>query len=670
MNSAFLESSMERIARIIARRRGVNVALRGGMCCVDLEKLEVILPQVNEEQFKHLAPYLDGMLDHECGHVLWTELQPIKAAFGESTKKLKGKDRVRHGLMNAIEDTRIEKRMGEEYIGCQQNLAALNRHVAEWWDHEVFEKSDLLGRLAFGFSCQVTGLLPKEWFGRDPRIVELLDLLEPEIEEAKRVTSTAGSLAVADKILEKIKMQAEEKQEQEQPQPEEGGETGEEDQDDQDAGSGSNDGEENEGGAGSSRGEEDDDGEEEGTEDHLRDEGEGSADSPEGTEDGEASSGGDDQEAGEGDEEQDEDQPGSGAAKEFVAGMEADEFEKVPDVEDYVNRHMTKFPDWSTPDDPEHYVVFSEEFDKDHTYSVDERIFFGKQYGELLKRVSTYVGTMTQALVAALVAQTESRWVPADKRGRKLARRQVAEWVMGSDDDRIYKRLEHGESWDTAVTLLWDCSGSMGSSELAGNKAALARLAAIAFHEALLLGGIPHEVLGFNTGGGRSPELLRLSTRAARNGEDMRRYSRIDELDDRMVFVPFGQADGRAICAISGRACNRDGECVLWAAKRLAQRPERRRVLIVGSDGEPQGARYHATERRYLKRVVQDVMLAGLEVYGIGIMSEAVRDYYPNYVTINKPQDLPRVVMGQLLRLLTTKGTTNANRSRAVRASL
>jgi cobaltochelatase CobT len=301
--------------------------------------------------------------------------------------------------------------------------------------------------------------------------------------------------------------------------------------------------------------------------------------------------------------------------------------------------------------------LFSEEFDTEIRYSVDDRVRNAKLYSQIRDQVREYIGTMAAALEAALATEAESRWVGGEKRGRKLDRRRLAEWVMGSENDSIWKRLEEGENIDTAVTLLWDCSGSMGSSEIASNKAALARIAAIAFHEALTRAGIPHEVLGFNSGG-KSPEGLAKAVKAAEaRGEDMKRYSRLGDTDKRMVFTDFGQADGRAICNITGGAANRDGECVMWAARRLAQRPERRKILIVGSDGQPSGALYGETEKRFLKETVQRVMDAGIEVVGIGIMDKAVREYYPVNVVIKTVGDLPKVVMGQLTNLLLKKGT-------------
>ena len=351
-------------------------------------------------------------------------------------------------------------------------------------------------------------------------------------------------------------------------------------------------------------------------------------------------------------------------AKDFEDGKAG--YDKPADLEDFVNRHITEFTEPDEMGAPDKYVVFTEEFDTETRYSVDDRVRHAKLYSRIRDQVREYIGTMAAALEAALATDAESHWVGGEKRGRKLDRRRLAEWVMGSENDGIWKRLEEGENLDTAVTLLWDCSGSMGSSDVASNKAALARIAAIAFHEALVRANVPHEVLGFNTGGGTPTGLAKLVNDAKARGEDMGRYSRVEDIDKRMVFVDFGQADGRAICEITGGAANRDGEAVLWAARRLAQRPERRKILIVGSDGQPAGCLHDATGRRYLKETVRRVMDAGLEVVGIGIMSDAVTSYYPVNVVIRTAADLPRVVMGQLTNLLLKRGTSHGKGRQAL----
>lgn len=678
--TALLENTLEKVARIIARRRGVKVTLRGGMAYVDLDKMEVVLPQVTDDQYKHMAPYLDGICDHETGHILWTDPKVSKeAAEGKETN-----GKTRHIFWNLLEDFRTEKLTSEQYIGCAQNLTAMNRHFTGWWVKENWDKADMLGRLIFALGCKLRGDKVEVDFDSDPSMGKLLTAMAPEIADARAgMADTKAALDLADRMLAKIKKLAESEpppppkpkskpQKGKKGKSDAGNETG----DDSSPGEGDKESGEGDGDEEQDRDADDDSGSDEGDDGDAGDDESGDGEGGEGGEEESEGEG-----AGEGDKEGDKEGEGDegnvdgsdedstngrdgdaaddvGArkqAKDFEDGKES--FEKPADLEDFVNKHITEFTDKETSGDPDKYVVFSEEFDTETRYSVDDRVRNAKVYSQIRDQVREYIGTMAAALEAALATEAESRWVGGEKRGRKLDRRRLAEWVMGSENDSIWKRLEEGESIDTAVTLLWDCSGSMGSSEIASNKSALARIAAIAFHEALTRAGIPHEVLGFNSGG-KAPEGLTKAVRAAEaRGEDMKRYSRLGDTDKRMVFTDFGQADGRAICNITGGAANRDGECVMWAARRLAQRPERRKILIVGSDGQPSGALYGETEKRFLKETVQRVMDAGIEVVGIGIMDKAVRDYYPVNVVIKTVGDLPKVVMGQLTNLLLKKGT-------------
>lgn len=323
------------------------------------------------------------------------------------------------------------------------------------------------------------------------------------------------------------------------------------------------------------------------------------------------------------------------------------------DTEAFVNDHILDVLEVPDHRGPDQYVVFSNEFDEETTFSLEQRARWTTEYAKLKQESRQATGAIANALDAALYARTQARWIGGADHGKHLDRNRAQAWMMGSEDERIFRYKEEGEKIDTCITLLWDCSGSMGSSSNPENKAALARIAAIAFHEALTRVGIPHEVLAFNSGGGSHPDLSRLVNEAHARGDDLLRYSRTDELNQHMVLVPYGQTDGRAICRITGEAANRDGESVLWAARRLAQRQETRKILIVGSDGQPAGARYPKTEKLYLKEVVRRVMGAGLEVYGIGIMDDSVKHYYPSWVVVRDAKELPRVVMTRLREALT-----------------
>ena len=579
--ASFLESSLERIARIIAQKRGVNVRLQGGMAYVDLDTREIVLPRVTDKEHKVLAPCLDGLLDHEVAHVLYTDPECGRVAH---------ENVARHGIWNVLEDFWIDRRISQAYAGCAENIKRSTDFLVGMWKSGRYESSDRLGKLSFALGECLRGKKVSD-FEDDSEIGALVDLLLPEIEDGKTLSSSREALDLADRILEKIRNAGQKKSE---------------------AGS-----EKSEGPAYKN-------------------------DFPEKNT----------EETGDSFSEQ-----VSSQAEAFEAGKA--DFEEPMDLESAVNGQIV--PPKYSEGEPSEYRVFSTEFDADTTYSVDERIKYTAEYGKICDQISRYVGTMASNLEQALLAETEARWVAGERRGRRYARRELAQWVAGSDSDRFYKRLESGEKIDTAVSLLWDCSGSMGSNGHAKGKSALARIAAAAFHESLKRSNIPHDVLGFNTGS-TCDAMTKLVQAAKARGDNLWAYSRLDELDNRMVFVDYGQVDGRAIARIDGRHSNRDGECVLWAAGRLARRPEARKILIVGSDGQPAGARYSGLERKYLREVVSRILDSGIEVVGIGIQTDAVQDYYPQSVVINNAEDLPRVVVGELSRLLLGKGTCNGQR--------
>jgi cobalamin biosynthesis protein CobT len=74
---------------------------------------------------------------------------------------------------------------------------------------------------------------------------------------------------------------------------------------------------------------------------------------------------------------------------------------------------------------------------------------------------------------------------------------------------------------------------------------------------------------------------------------------------------------------------NVDGEVVEYAAFRLAQRKESRKIIFSLSDGEPCAGHNNDSEMcQNLKRVCERVRKAGIEVYGFGIETEAPAAFY------------------------------------------
>jgi len=112
----------------------------------------------------------------------------------------------------------------------------------------------------------------------------------------------------------------------------------------------------------------------------------------------------------------------------------------------------------------------------------------------------------------------------------------------------------------------------------------------------------------------------------------------------------------KAIVAASSQIplCNNtDGESIMVCAKRLGGQPQARKIMIVLSDGEPYGGPGNRIGlMHHLKKVVKELPTQGIEVFGIGILHPAVREYYPKHEIIMKLEELPTKVIKTMERML------------------
>jgi cobaltochelatase CobT len=205
---------------------------------------------------------------------------------------------------------------------------------------------------------------------------------------------------------------------------------------------------------------------------------------------------------------------------------------------------------------------------------------------------------------------------------------------------------------DTVVTLLLDNSGSMRGLPIAN-----AALCAELLGRALERCGVKTEILGFTTrswGGGRARAQWLAAGRPVAPG-------RISEL----LHVVYKSADEPWRRA---RSClglmlddallkeNMDGEALLWAHQRLLRRPERRRILLVISDGAPRDdATLEANDAGYLERHLHTVIdgieaRAAVELAAIGIGHDVTR-YYRRAITLPGVDVLGEAVVAQLVSL-------------------
>ncbi len=188
-------------------------------------------------------------------------------------------------------------------------------------------------------------------------------------------------------------------------------------------------------------------------------------------------------------------------------------------------------------------------------------------------------------------------------------------------NERVFKRkMDTITLKDNAVTILTDFSGSMNNKKIVE-----ASRASVILADTLQKLNIPVEVLGFTE---QRPKLIMniFKTFAQR-------------IESSMLLSYFSDASQRMIQ-------NADGDSIMFAYNRLKSRKENRKILIVMSDGSPSADR-PGDIYGYTKEVVNAIQKSpsGVEIYGIGIMDENVKNFYKENVVIDSADKLEEALL-------------------------
>lgn len=198
--------------------------------------------------------------------------------------------------------------------------------------------------------------------------------------------------------------------------------------------------------------------------------------------------------------------------------------------------------------------------------------------------------------------------------GKKLASGRLVKLATG--DPRIFRKKIESVEVNTAVTLLLDLSGSMGS------KYEIANATAFALHTTLFgLKGVAVCSVEFS-GKDNEPEVN--------------------------VLVDFGrkpQSENFNHYPFDGTPTHN----AIWAGRAmLLQRPEPRKIILILTDGCPD--RVSQT-----KAATQRTMKDGIEIAAIGILDKSVRCFWENHRIIESITQLPAAMFGILEGLLTER---------------
>lgn len=339
---------------------------------------------------------------------------------------------------------------------------------------------------------------------------------------------------------------------------------------------------------------------------------------------------------GEGEEDKDDENGKSGKQKRVgaIEDCTANFDTSRLDLEGFINERLTDM----TKKGPKNYRPVTTKYDTVTDHSGDG---IYSSYMDTRSQVSKVI-TPTKIKVERIFKVKENaKWKHELERG-SINARALAGLASNKGYRTPFKQFTRTQTNNVAVSLVIDLSGSMQ-----GEKIRQAKQCAIALAESLRDLSINFEVTGFTTKGNRKVVDYANSIKAKES-----QFERMSESLDLRVFKSFESNNLLGLTQIRSMDNNTDGECIKWSAKRLSYRKEKRKILLVFSDGMPHHAGSSESLDRHLKEILNALPKSGIEAVGIGVMSDHVEKYYPESVVIEKINELPTKVMNKLSSVL------------------
>ena len=632
----------------------------------------VNIPFIPDNASDKLIKAVQGFVDHECAHILFTDYRALKKAKAAGCEH----------IQNVIEDLYIERNMRELYRGSRHNLKEvwgflatdvigprLDAAIESGEKKAIWANGLPISLHALGGNEAAEEFMATRWeHMEDLRKIIGDDLIDQLTEPENSDECLKLAVAIQNRIndwAEEEKRKHEEESRKGEPDPDgdpspDGSDMSEAEEGDAfdepmptDDGAGEDDepdeDDESEGGGG-----DDDESEEESEDDESEDDDYGMGDddtTEEEDEDAEPDKGDGDESDEEKDEpesepeaveEEGEDAGGTPMSPEEVAEI----MEAMKDIED-MEGDAGKLIESEMEDalkDADYWPI-TKDFDQIERYtpSYTDSDFVQRAQDNVHK----HVGALQKHLERLIAAKSHSRHIPGFRTGKLHS---AALYRVASGDDRVFRRKHEFKTKDVDVQLVVDLSGSMS-----GAKVRLALECAYGLAEALDRLNINCQVVGFTT---TRNDPVRDADVGKVEHEAGRRVSRTEA-----IYMPimkdWGQrftADRKTATIMASKDVallnNVDGECIEYAGLMLGKQPGARKLMIVLSDGEPCAAGDMRAQSFHLKRVVKRLEREGFEVFGIGIMDHSVERYYTHSEVVSDIEELPTKVMGRLEKML------------------
>ncbi len=296
------------------------------------------------------------------------------------------------------------------------------------------------------------------------------------------------------------------------------------------------------------------------------------------------------------------------------------------------------------------------------------------ELGRLRERLDEHVGDLQSSvgrfanrLQRRLLAHQNRSW-DFDQEEGVLDTARLTRVVTDPMQPLSFKREREAQFRDTVVTLLIDNSGSMH-----GRSIIVAAACADVLANTLERCGVGVEILGF-------------TTRAWKGGQSRAQWvgkghpvnpGRLNDLRHiiyKSADTPWRRGRGNLGLMLRKGLLkeNIDGEALMWAHQRLSVRPEKRKILMMISDGAPiDDSTLSANPGKFLERHLREIITqieadSSVELTAIGIGHD-VTQYYRRAATIANVTELAGAMTSQLADLFDQAVPANNRRRKPIR---
>ena len=590
------------VSGVMGRHSKVKVVFGGEEASTDGNV--ITLPSVNEH---HEMSDVDvkvarGYVDHEAAHVKWTDNKVWSKIIDE--REGDPNIEVFHSTMNALEDVRIEGKLLAQYSGSRDNLDA----VADAVGTELRDSLD--GQSLAELSAREVGALAATWYGRGRKSygkvgAELFKEINPDVQKIvmqhvdqiderttlEETAKLAESMMTCFDLIDE-KKEEEQQEEEAKKKPIEGIDQPAEEPSEPAKGEGEGEGK-----------------------------GEGEPTKEEGKSEGKPTE-------------------GERSEEEVKRGSEVMSDEKAKE------RVLKKATGADEDIESGGYRRLSDE--KDEVYGHNKLKKNSERFKEVQAEMIGQINVIRRKLERKLASKVQRGWHGGQTKGRLDSRRLVAAYT-GSES--VYKARDVGDDLDVVVMIAVDHSGSM-----AGSKIVMAQKAVIALAEALEPTQVKLSVKGFKTKrvpSGWEEKFLELYSKGGCSSLSpilIFDYKKFEQPLHRCREAIGGMLESRA--GIGGLH-NIDGASINLMGEELLRRPEKRKVLMVMSDGLPEddmmmrGQMYED-----LKESVARLEARGVEVFGVGIKTDAVEKFYRWNTVVRDTSDLEKELVDRMTNVL------------------